>query len=30
VIGWSLREDRLPLRGMLLAVSGRASFELVQ
>jgi FdhD protein len=30
VIGWALREDRLPLRGHLLAVSGRASFELVQ
>jgi FdhD protein len=30
VIGWALREDRLPLRGMMLAVSGRASFELVQ
>ncbi|HEX4789573.1 MAG TPA: formate dehydrogenase accessory sulfurtransferase FdhD [Actinospica sp.] len=30
VVGWALREDRLPLRGMLLAVSGRASFELVQ
>ena len=30
VVGWALREGRLPLRGMLLAVSGRASFELVQ
>jgi FdhD protein len=30
VIGWALREGKLPLRGMLLAVSGRASFELVQ
>lgn len=30
VIGWALREDRLPLSGTLLAVSGRASFELVQ
>lgn len=30
VVGWALREDRIPLRGMLLAVSGRASFELVQ
>lgn len=30
VIGWALREDRLPLRGMILLVSGRASFELVQ
>jgi len=30
VVGWALREDRLPLRGTMLAVSGRASFELVQ
>ncbi|HEV2640992.1 MAG TPA: formate dehydrogenase accessory sulfurtransferase FdhD [Actinocrinis sp.] len=30
VVGWALREGRLPLRGTLLAVSGRASFELVQ
>ena len=30
VMGWALREDRLPLRGTLLLVSGRASFELVQ
>ena len=30
VIGWALRDGRLPLRGHLLAVSGRASFELVQ
>jgi FdhD protein len=30
VIGWAVRADRLPLRGQLLAVSGRASFELVQ
>jgi FdhD protein len=29
-VGWALREGRLPLRGMVLAVSGRASFELVQ
>jgi FdhD protein len=29
-IGWALRENRLPLRGHMLAVSGRASFELVQ
>jgi FdhD protein len=30
VIGWALREGRLPLRGCILLVSGRASFELVQ
>ena len=30
VIGWTLREDRLPLSGTVLMVSGRASFELVQ
>ena len=30
VLGWALRADRLPLRGHLLQVSGRASFELVQ
>jgi FdhD protein len=30
VVGWALREDRLPLRGSVLLVSGRASFELVQ
>ena len=30
VIGWAVREDRLPLRGVALQVSGRASFELVQ
>lgn len=30
VIGWALREDRLPLRGCILQVSGRASFELTQ
>ena len=29
-IGWAVRGDRLPLRGHMLAVSGRASFELVQ
>ncbi|MWV49208.1 formate dehydrogenase accessory sulfurtransferase FdhD [Rathayibacter sp. VKM Ac-2803] len=30
VVGWGLREGRLPLRGTMLQVSGRASFELVQ
>jgi len=30
VIGWALRQDRLPLTGLTLMVSGRASFELVQ
>lgn len=30
VVGWALREGLLPLRGMVLQVSGRASFELVQ
>ncbi|MEV4760713.1 formate dehydrogenase accessory sulfurtransferase FdhD [Micromonospora sp. NPDC049559] len=30
VVGWALRTGRLPLRGTLLMVSGRASFELVQ
>jgi FdhD protein len=30
VIGWGLREGRLPLRGTVLLVSGRASFELAQ
>ena len=30
VIGWAGREDRLPLAGHVLVVSGRASFELVQ
>ncbi len=30
VIGWSLLEDRLPLKSHMLMVSGRASFEIVQ
>jgi FdhD protein len=30
VVGWGLRERRLPLAGRVLLVSGRASFELVQ
>ena len=30
VVGWALRAGRVPLRGTLLLVSGRASFELVQ
>ena len=30
VIGWALKEDRLPLGGTVLMVSGRASFELTQ
>ncbi|SDY17825.1 FdhD protein [Micromonospora pattaloongensis] len=30
VIGWAVRERRLPLRGHVLLVSGRASFELTQ
>ena len=30
VVGWSLLDDRLPLAGCVLLVSGRASFELVQ
>jgi FdhD protein len=30
VIGWAIRQDRLPLGQMILVVSGRASFELTQ
>jgi FdhD protein len=30
VVGWAARNNRLPLRGHLLLVSGRASFELTQ
>jgi len=30
VVGWALRAGKLPLRGTVLQVSGRASFELVQ
>jgi FdhD protein len=30
VLGWALREGRVPLHGHLLMVSGRASFELTQ
>jgi len=30
VVGWAAREGLLPLRGMVLQVSGRASFELTQ
>lgn len=30
VIGWALREQRVPLHDAILIVSGRASFELVQ
>jgi FdhD protein len=30
VIGWALRDGRLPLTGHILLVSGRASFELTQ
>jgi FdhD protein len=30
VVGWALLDGRLPLRGTVLMVSGRSSFELVQ
>ena len=30
VIGWALRENRIPARDLILLVSGRASFELAQ
>jgi FdhD protein len=30
VVGWALREDRVPLSESILLVSGRASFELTQ
>ena len=30
VIGWAAREDRVPVTGHVLCVSGRASFELTQ
>ncbi|MGY2062457.1 formate dehydrogenase accessory sulfurtransferase FdhD, partial [Nocardia gipuzkoensis] len=30
VIGWALRENRVPAHDLVLIVSGRASFELVQ
>ncbi|MEU1971018.1 formate dehydrogenase accessory sulfurtransferase FdhD [Microbacterium sp. NPDC019599] len=30
VVGWAVLEDRLPLQGTVLQVSGRASFELAQ
>jgi FdhD protein len=30
IVGWALLQDKLPLTGCMLLVSGRASFELVQ
>jgi FdhD protein len=30
LVGWALRENRLPLSGLVLLLSGRAGFELVQ
>jgi FdhD protein len=30
IVGWALLHERLPLRGTILLVSGRASYELVQ
>lgn len=30
VVGWAVTNDRIPLRGTVLMVSGRASFELAQ
>ncbi|MDQ3403754.1 MAG: formate dehydrogenase accessory sulfurtransferase FdhD [Actinomycetota bacterium] len=30
VLGWAVQQERIPLTGMVLLVSGRASFELVQ
>jgi FdhD protein len=30
VVGWALRNGHVPLHGLILCVSGRLSFELVQ